>query len=156
VVRLAQPPGIRSCHDGGVWEHCRERSSGRNHWMIELENLLRECVEVDRLLLKHELHHLMRSAAAGTLKFGAAAEGGQVDQMSVAPLILEIRLSTRPGDEGVEQIVRLYFTEPDHAPRCLLAAKVAGKRPGPLGLVEQSAHAREAEARVHRFFTNSP
>jgi len=101
--------------------------------MIELENLLRECAEVHRLLLKHELHHLMRSAAAGTLKFGAAAEGGQVDQMSVAPLILEIRLSTRPGDEGVEQIVRLYFTEPDHAPRCLLAAKVAGKRPGPLG-----------------------
>lgn len=123
--------------------------------MLELEALLAHCSEINQRLLRRELLELMRSAEQGQLTFGTAAEGA-VGQMEVAPMILELRLTSRPGDEGVDQIVRLYFSEPEELRRCLLAVKLAAKRPGPLGLEEQNGHALEAAARLHRFFTPLP
>ena len=100
--------------------------------------------------MRHEIFDLLKRAEAGTCTFGSAKNGNNIDQMTVAPTILELRLGYCPGEDGERHLVRLYFTEPEEIPECLYAAKLASKHPGPMGLQEQSQHAKEAEARVEQ------
>lgn len=117
--------------------------------MIELEAILRTCSDVNARLLRAELFALMRQAVAGSLSFG---RDGQVDLMVSASTVLELRLKTTIDAATGDQLIRLYFTEPDHVPRCMLALKLVGKHPGPIGLQEQNVHAREAAYRADQHF----
>lgn len=146
-VKLAQPPGVRSCRDGGKWAVCRNAANGGNYLMGEIAQLDRALAPADGQLVRQELWMKWQRAQDGVLKFGAAAEGGDVELMSVAPTVLELRLMSRPGECGA-LLLRLYFTEPEGHERLLLALKLAWKRPGPLGLAEQNGHARTAARRA--------
>jgi hypothetical protein len=146
-VRLAQPPGVRSCRDGGKWDFCRNAASGGNYVMVEIGKLENALAPADGQLIRQELLVKMRRAEDGVLDYGSGAVGGDVELMGIAPTVLELRLSSRPGEYGA-LLLRLYFTEPEGHERLLLALKLAWKRPGPLGLAEQNGHARTAARRA--------
>jgi hypothetical protein len=146
-VRLAQPPGVRSCHDGGEWALCRNAANGGNYLMSEIAQLDGVLAPADRQLIRQELGMKWQRAKDGVLTYGAASDGGDVELMSVAPTVLELRMISRPGEHGA-LLIRLYFTEPEERDSILLALKLAWKRPGPLGLEEQNGHARVAARRA--------
>lgn len=150
-MRLAHPPGVRSCRDGGTWDFCRSASTGGNYVITEFERLATALAPADRELTRQELVVKLRRAEVGGLKFGTASAGADVTQMEVAPTVLELRLTTRRG-EGGDLLIRLYFTEPEERDRTLLALKLGWKRPGPLGLEEQNSHARSAARRADEDF----
>lgn len=147
-MRLAQPPGVRSCSTGGEWEFCRDAANGGSHWQRDLQRLLHNATPVHGKMLRAELYDLMTRAAKGQLVYGRHEH---VEQMATALSVLELRLTSRLGDEKGEQIVRLYFTEPDDHARMLLALKVAGKRPGPMITDEQNTHAADASRRADHY-----
>jgi hypothetical protein len=146
-VKLAQPPGVRSCRDGGKWDFCRNAANGGNYVMVEIGHLENALAPADGQLIRQELLVKMRRAQDGVLDYGPAAVGGDVELMGIAPTVLELRLSSRRGEDGVLHI-RMYFTEPEERDSVLLALKLAWKRPGPLGLEEQNGHARNAARRA--------
>lgn len=147
-VLLADPPGARSCGEGGSWQCCR--APGRhntNYWMAEFEALSRQCSRADGRLVKAELRKKMRAAELGALDYGPDRD---VIQMRVCPIVLEIRVRRNVGAEDGNRVVRLYFSEPAHVDGMILAAKLGWKHP--LGKAEQDAHAEEAGERVRNFF----
>ncbi|UJP39366.1 hypothetical protein [Cellulomonas palmilytica] len=159
AVSSGEPP-TRSCRQmdgragtGGTWSHCRGRSPrSLNYWIAELNALMSACSTADGRTLKAELRRLMQRAEQGDLRFG---RGQDVDRMVTAKTVLEIRarrnVGITVGDDTGDRVVRLYFSEPEHAPDMLLAAKLGWKHPE--GKTEQNEHAAEAAARVRDFFT---
>lgn len=147
-VKLAQPPAVRSCRDGGEWDFCRDPSTGGNCMLTELGQL-DALAPADRHLTRQELHAKLRRAEKGNLTFGTASEGADVTMMEVAPTVLELRLKTRRGQGGA-MLIRLYFTEPEARAGLILGLKLAWKRPGPIGLDEQNDHARNAAYRAEK------
>ena len=150
-MKLAQPPGVRSCRDGGKWAFCRNAANGGNYVMVEIGNLENALAPADGQLIRQELLVKMRRAEDGALDYGSGAVGGDVELMGIAPTVLELRLTSRRGDDGTLHI-RLYFTEPEERDGLLLALKLAWKRPGRLGLEEQNGHAQIAERRADEEF----
>lgn len=150
-MRLATPVGARSCGSGGHWEWSRA-GNGRAHVLHEFESL-RRCIvsDVERNALFAELHDRMERAEQGLLQLDSGS-GGDVMQMAVAPIVLEIRLPDRHDGDGQRRHVRLYFTEADHVPVELLALKLAWKHPGAIGLEEQNEHALEAKMRAETHY----
>lgn len=150
-MRLEQPPGVRSCRDGGTWDLAQTNTDpARGYVTVELTQLKSVMPPGEYTLLTAEIVRMMEDAQAGDLDFVTNTGGrrvGDVDQMAVAPTVLELRLQTTTGTRDGERIVRLYFTEPAELPDALVALKLASKYPGELGLEEQSAHAREAAVR---------
>lgn len=150
-MRLAEPPGVRSCRDGGEWTWCRA-SGGRPHVLLEVEELKKRIkTDVERNAMVAELADRMRLAEQGDLKYDEG-EGGDVVQMEVAKRVLEVRLPDRHDEDGERHHVRMYFTEPAHVDRQLLALKLAWKHPGEIGLEEQNQHAIEASNRADNHF----
>lgn len=150
-MRLAQPPGVRSCRDGGTFDFCRSASTGGNYVMTEFERLASALASADLELTRQEMFVKLHRAEGGHLDFGTAAESADVTQMEIAPTVLELRLTTRRG-EGGDMLIRLYFTEPEERDHTLLGLKLGWKRPGPLGLEEQNRHARCAARRADEDF----
>lgn len=146
-MRLAQPPGVRSCRDGGKWEVCRNER-GANYWMGEVEALKAALTEVEFALSQQELRQKMAAAMEGELTYGSGAEF-DVEQMASAPDVLEIRLDTRTGDNDQTMMIRLYFSEPEELPGRLVALMLAWKRPGPIGVDLQTKQAQVASRRLN-------
>lgn len=94
---------------------------------------------------RQELKGKMLRATRGTLRYG---RGKDVEQMNVAPEVLELRLTARPGEGGQTHLIRLYFSEPDQLPDALLALCLKWKLPGPLMTAEQNNQARIAARRL--------
>ncbi|UFN44511.1 hypothetical protein [Nocardioides okcheonensis] len=93
-------------------------------------------------LAKEELRDLMREAEQGDLTYGPGPDG-DVEQMQVAPDVLEMRL---PNYGGLH--LRLFFSEPAALPGTLVALMLFWKRPGPVGLEDQSYSAQVASRRL--------
>ncbi|MFC7595774.1 hypothetical protein ACFQU3_10685 [Terrabacter sp. GCM10028922] len=68
--------------------------------------------------------------------------------MSCTSVVLELRLEQYLGEDGSSRIVRIYFTEPEHESDMLLLLYLVWKSPGPIGLDEQTQHARTAQFRA--------
>lgn len=156
VSRLAQPPGVRSTRrrdgtagEGGTWVPARDSAGdGGSHYAHEIARVLRGAPSIEIAVTKAELATKLRRATQGLLTFGA---DGDVDQMSVAPRVLEIRIKSVKA-VGFSLHIRLYFTEPAHEPGCLLMLLLEGKSPGRIGLEEQNDHARAADLRIDRHY----
>jgi hypothetical protein len=147
-IQLAEPPGVRSCNQGGAWDACRG-PGGRNtnYWMAEYEAMRRLCSEADGRLVKAELRTKMRRAELGGLVFGKDRD---VNRMNVSPIVLEIRVRKNIGTDDGDRVIRLYFSEPANVDGLLLASKLGHKHP--LGKAEQDEHAIEAGNRVRAYF----
>lgn len=98
--------------------------------------------------MKAEIRSKMGRAEHGKLAFGKDRD---VNQMTVAPIILELRVRKNAGTPKGDRVVRLYFCEPAHIEGMLLAAKLGWKPPQ--GKKEQNEQALEAEQRVRAYFT---
>lgn len=151
-MRLAQPPGIRSCREGGEWEDAHSPGDPRQPYVrYEMDQFKALMPEGEYFLLAKEIVEMMKDAKAGALNFvqrePSGRRQGDVDQMAVAPTVLELRFDTTTGAQDGSRIVRLYFTEPVELPGSLVARKLASKYPDDAGLDEQSAQAREAAIR---------
>lgn len=149
-VGLIQPPGCRSCRDGGTWDWVRLPGGG-NPFRHEYDSFREWLPEFDRPAFEAEVLTFMRLAAQGQLTFGKKR---MVDRLSNTRDVLEIRLNDWAGARPGKRKVRLYFTEPAERDGMLLALKFAWKAPGPMALEEQDAHAREAQARYDRWSTS--
>lgn len=139
-VRIDVPPGVRVCQGrGGEWEFARNTEGG-SPFKEDLAVLRKALPSPEAQAMRmQEVAEIMRMARDGTLP------GDMVAQMACAPDVLEVRV----GDwwfPGGRMLTRLYFSEPWAMPGMLVALRLRTKRPGPLGLVEQDQHAREASA----------
>lgn len=94
--------------------------------------------------VKATIHEQMSMAQEGKLP------GDLVAQMSVAPDVLEIRLPDWTYSGG-KMHTRLYFSEPFALPGNLVILRLRFKRPGPLGLDQQDAHAVEASQLLYEY-----
>lgn len=151
-MRPESPPGVRSCHRGGIWEFAAD-AEGAVYVKAELARIVAVMAESDRDLLVAELFERMEDAQAGDLDFVKMDQGkrfGDVDQMAVSPDVLELRFSTTTGAGDGQRKVRLYFGEPEVLPHALVALKLASKYPDEAGLAEQDQHARMASVRGDR------
>ncbi|WP_139175385.1 hypothetical protein [Nocardioides lianchengensis] len=138
-VRIAQPPGSRSCGGGGSSEWIYARGdSGAAPFINDLEFLKgRFPSDQSRAVFLETMRERMRLAA------GAALPWDLVVLMQVAPDVLELKLPDWHYSGGMMH-TRLYFTEPHDLPGHLVALRLRTKRPGPIGLEEQDVAAREA------------
>lgn len=152
-AELAQPPGIRSCNEGGRWELCRD-SRGAAHLVAEREQLRNDLAESDWAVTMQELRDKMYRAQDGDLIFRSPwRREHDVDFMACTTVVLEIKLPTASGaedDSGEAEIrmVRLYFTEPQQIPEVLVALHLAWKPGGREGLKVQDDQALLAQARA--------
>lgn len=149
-MRRAEPPGVRSCRDGGNWEMARAAQGGTTFY-VDLNRLLGPLEESEREVLRADIHQKMMKAQLGTCVFGRG-RSFDVDTIDSTRSVLELRLvdHARPTQDGdsddlAERHTRIYFTEPDHLPRCLLFLSLRSKCPGSEGLAEQDADAAAAE-----------
>jgi hypothetical protein len=124
--------------------------------MIELQELLDCLPETERVSLREDIRTKMNRAERGELTFGSGRDY-EVDQIVSTRIVLEIRVIDHsswddgdPEQEPLKRHTRLYFTEPDHLPDCLLALGVASKCPGPEGLEEQNRQARTVAQRAEQ------
>ncbi|QGH70785.1 hypothetical protein [Pseudactinotalea sp. HY158] len=148
-MRLQQPPGVRSCRDGGTWKLAGDGDRA-SYLKMEIMSLREVMGGSDWQMLFAELEQKMRDAQGGWLTFVTDRPGrrvGDVEQIGVAPNVLELRLSATTGESDGQRRVRLYFSEPVELPGALLALKLASKYPGEMGLREQNEHARIASRR---------
>jgi hypothetical protein len=157
IVRLAEPPGVRSCRDGGKWEMGRDRS-GNQRFVGDLDRLKASMPESARANWLQDIHTRMKRAERGQCTFGPTSSH-DVDQMACAPIVLELRMSDYfgrnpedPDGDPHERHTRLYFTEPEHSSGQLLLLGVMSKCPGPVGLEEQNKAAVQAKNRAFEHF----
>ncbi len=153
-VRLAQPPGVRSCRVGGVWEMGRDRFGGQRY-LTDLDRLKNSMPESARASWVQDIHTRMKRAERGGCTFGPTSQH-DVDQMACAPIVLELRVvdyfGCDPDDldgEPHQRHTRVYFTEPDHLCDQLHLLGITSKCPGPIGLEEQNRHAIDASNRAY-------
>lgn len=154
MVRLADPPGVRSCRDGGSWEMGRDRLGGQC-FLADLDRLRAAMPESAGVSWAQDIHTKMKRAERGECTFGPTQQD-DVDQMACAPIVLELRLvdyfgvdPDDPDGEPHRRHTRLYFTEPADEPDQLLLLGLMSKCPGPVGLGEQNVHACRARDRAH-------
>lgn len=160
-LRLVHPPGARSC--GGPyrelwpWQYAADRA-GTRYAAVEMQQILDGCASADRAALLAELDSKLQKAQHGALMFvdttPTGHRVGDVCLMEAAPTVLEIRLSTHPGEGDDRRKVRWYFSEPEAQP-VLLALRTAMNYPDEAGLIEQTADARLAAVRGDEWNTNS-
>lgn len=150
-MRLVNPPGARSCRDGGTGDFARN-AAGATSFFAELASILDHLPETSQANLREDIHRKMRRASEGKLRFG---KNEDVDQMVSAPTVLEIRIIDHfswaeddPDQEPLKRHTRIYFTEPEPIDRCLLELFVASKCPGPEGLDEQNQDVQVAARRA--------
>lgn len=146
MVKLAEPPGIRSTHEGGAWEMAARDEAGRCWVHIDFQNLLDRMNQFQAEEFRQFVYAKLKRAEAGDLRFVDDQRHGDVDQMRSAPTVLEIRFERKLDiDEDLGLLdVRFYFSEPDHVPRMLLGLSLRTKTPDAMGLADQTAHAQEA------------
>lgn len=151
-----QPPGVRTTLDhngkpglGGTWEH-GHRQHGGSVVHVDFHLLFGELSPTDASLLRAELKEKLHDAEAGLLKYGEKSWQGDVCVMEIAPMILELRFDDcEHYNQAIEEYetrkIRLYFSEPASVDSLLVMLSLRSKVPGPLGLMEQNQHAKEAE-----------
>lgn len=154
-MRLAKPPGVRSCKEGGKWELCRD-SRGALHLMTEVASLEVALGPHIQSVVKAELYQKMKRAEAGALLYGSGPEF-DVEHMAATADVLELRLLDRTGEVGAEEAeetfhLRLFFSEPDEVPKTLAGLGLLWKRPGPVGLDDQTLAAQTASRRLHEHY----
>lgn len=154
MVRLADPPGVRSCRDGGSWEMGRDRLGGQC-FVADLDRLKAAMPESARVSWAEDIRTKMKRAERGECTFGPTRQD-DVDQMACAPIVLELRVDDYfgvdpddPDGEPHQRHTRLYFTEPADEPEQLLLLSLISKCPGPVGLDEQNEHAYRARDRAY-------
>jgi hypothetical protein len=150
-MRLADPPGVRSCRDGGEWTICRSETGAK--WMFaEFTGLEQRLGANETAMVRAELRNMMHRAMDGQLSYGPGPEG-QVEQMTATSDVLEMRLSSRSGEvseDGEEDTLhlRMFFSEPESVPNGMCALMLYWKRPGQVDLADQTASARVASRRL--------
>ncbi|WP_455135260.1 hypothetical protein [Schaalia cardiffensis] len=154
--RLTQPPGIRSCKNGGTWEHAKPYLDGKPYIIDSLRKIRARLnmTDADWALLVAELNHLLKRAEVGNLNFDDTQRKGVVCQTGRHPDILEARLSRSLGVGEDHRLLRLYFTEPDLRPEMLLSLNLRDKDEGEGGLTEQDQHIDEAQHRFDQWWTS--
>ena len=138
-VRIASPPGTRSCGGNGSFEWIYARGpSGAAPFVGDLE-FLRGRLPSDhaRAVFLASVKERMALAAAGQLPWDLAV------QMKIAPDVLELKLPDWHYSGGMMH-TRLFYSEPHALPGHLVALRIRTKRPGPIGLDEQDQAAMEA------------
>lgn len=149
-MALAQPPGVRSCRDGGTWDWVRV-NNGVNPVLTEIESFCRGLARADAAAWKAEVAFFMEEATLGHWAFG---HDRTVAFMARSRDVLELRLNDWSGGLPGKRHVRLYFTEPAGHPGLLLALKLAWKVPGPIGVEQQNEHIDEAQRRYDEWCAN--
>lgn len=150
-MRLAQPPGVRSCSEGGEWTLCRDARGVR--WVFsEFTGLEQRLGEMEIRMVRAELRDKMKRATEGDLGYGPGPDG-EVEHMAVTQDVLELRLSSRSGDideDGVEDTlhIRMFFSEPVELPGQMCTLMLYWKRPGEIDLEDQTDCARRASRRL--------
>jgi len=145
-MKLAEPPGSRSCGEGGEWDVCLDEN-GESWFSKELKALWGRLGDHAAAMVKAELREKMKRATLGTLVYGEGPEG-DVEKMYATRDVLELRLSATAGDDGDTLHIRLFFSEPEELPGRMCALMVFWKRPGEIDLDDQSAAARAASRRL--------
>ena len=150
-MELAQPRGCRSCRDGnhepgygGDWENSRD-IQGCTGFYDELNQLVALMFDVDRHAFRVELRDRMERAERGTLTYGRK---GDVEQVSRADVVLELRHLRRRDVSEQPHNVRLYFTEPMSEDGQLLTLKIAWKTSDKKGKLKQNDQIDEAQRRA--------
>lgn len=153
-MKLASPPGVRttiridgSPGDGGTWRFAvrHENRSATD----DVHALLNQLAPSDRDLLIEEMQKKLDLGEAGLLQYGETLEDGQVCQMHCVSNVLELRFDDQNCfnaelDDFESRKIRIYFSEPERQRDSLVILSMKHKAPGPIGLPEQDAHAREA------------
>lgn len=145
-MKLAQPPGVRSCRDGAERWVTPEAADSRA--VREAVQSLPPAVRAD---FRAQVLEKRNQALAGQLSFctcGPADRGcpHDVKQMLRREQVLELRWKNVVDDEGRELQARLYFTEPEN-PDVLVFLAFRPKYPADAGWREQqNQHIDEAEA----------
>lgn len=145
-VRIEQPPGARACnkHPHYEWLFARDQR-GAAPFYEDLNFLKRRFpTEHSHDVYLEMVHKHMKLAEEGRL----AEE--LVEKMAVAPDVLEIRMPKWMFTGG-QMLVRLYFSEPVELPQTLVGLRLKTKRPGPLGLDEQTQIAEDAATLLREF-----
>lgn len=101
-------------------------------------------------VVRQELFFKMRRAERGKLTYGSGRDA-DVEQMAAVPDVLELRLTDTSGDEDNTLHMRFFFSEPLDRPGMLVGLKLLWKRPGAIGLEDQTAAARLASTRMAEF-----
>lgn len=149
MALIQQPPGIRATSLGGKWTFCRG-NGGANYVMNDFASFEQRLGPHVLAVVRQELFYKMRQAELGKLTYGPGPEH-DVQQMTVAQDVLELRLSDRSGDESNLLHLRFFFSEPLHRPGLLVGLGLLWKRPGPAGLEEQNDAAKVASLRLAEF-----
>lgn len=153
-MKLAIPPGVRttlrldgSPGDGGTWRFAvrHENKSATD----DVHALFDQLAPSDRDILIEEMQKKLDLGASGRLQYGETLEDGQVCQMHCVSNVLELRFDDQNCfnaelDDYESRKIRIYYCEPDRHLGSLIILSMKHKAPGPLGLEEQDAHAREA------------
>lgn len=145
-VRIDIPPGNRACNSVGPhrWLLAAD-DDGKKPFSQDLADLKRGFPSDEAQARYMEMvRERMDLATKGSLS------PEFVDQMQIAPDVLEIRLPDWTFSSG-KMHVRLYYSEPFELPGHLVALRLKSKRPGPLGLEEQDQIAVEASRLLFRF-----
>lgn len=147
-VRIAVPPGSRSCGGGGpsLWAWARD-SAGSAPFINDTNTLRGRFPSKESEATYMEMvRERMKLAAAGALPWDLSV------QMQSAPDVLEIKMPDWTFSGGPMH-VRLYYSEPWDLPGALVALRLKTKRPGPIGLTEQDRAAQEASDLLQAFST---
>lgn len=154
-LSLEQPPGIRSCRNGGTWEHAREKSTQRIHFIEDLKAYKSNSgiSQNEWELLLAELRALLQAAERGDLNFDSTNQKGIVCQCMSAPDVLEMRIQATINFDGSIRQARLYFAEPEVAAHQLISLSLQFKQSSTLGLAEQNQHMAAANQRLIEWFT---
>lgn len=148
-MKLEKPPGHRSCGVGGAWDYARHPRTRDEFFQTELGQLGSKVSPADKHLLAEELDLKFEKAELGACSFGRGSQY-DVDQMTVEPTVLELRLTRRASVQRREGNleIRVYFTEPIELPGVLLELVLAWKIPGPAMRQDQNKHATRAAKRA--------
>lgn len=145
-VRIDIPPGNRACNSVGPhpWVLAVDED-GTKPFSADLVDLKRRFPSDEaRVAYMEMVRERMELASSGSLS------PEFVDQLQIAPDVLEIRLPDWTFSGG-KMHVRLYYCEPFDLPGHLVALRLKTKRPGPIGLDDQNAIAVEASRLLFRF-----
>lgn len=153
MARLVEPPGARSCRDGGTWETCRG-SQGSNFLVNDLQSLETRLPAHTLSLAKAEMRDKMSRATRGDLTYGRGP-AADVERIAATHDVLELRLAARSGDSGTKLLLRLFFSEPVERPGVMCALMLYWKRPGPIDLSDQTEQAKLASRRLHEHLTRA-
>lgn len=92
-MRLASPPGVRSCRDGGTWEIARDARGAQCLYddLADLARLTERLPESAKVSLIEDMRTKMKRAERGALEFGTGRQF-DVDLIESSRITLEIRL----------------------------------------------------------------